>query len=477
MNDALLSLVTPLVAALIVLTGPAMTPRRASVIVLLGSALSFIAALLALQSATQMAMPQTLNLGGWEDGLAIRLRLSPLSALLLAFTALIHLLVGLYARFSRFASGDDFWVLSAFLHTALAALWLSADLFNLYITLELIGLAAVAMVALSGPKAYQAAADYLLLSLAASMIYLLGVVFLYSEYHTLDVMQLGSVSADSARTRLALALITAGLMLKGALWPLHLWLPAAHAGAPAAVSALLSAVVVKGPLFILWLAWTEVAPADLAREVGPMVATAGMIALVAGGWAAMRSPYIKVLVAYSTVAQLGYALMALGLLMSWQIPQMHIALWLFVIAHGLAKASLFMAAGEMQGTLGTRRLTGLRGATQTVPIAMFAFAVAGGSLIGLPPSGGFLAKWVLLEPILSQPQNWPWALGILLGTLVSAAYIFRVVVLAFDRATINPPDTRPHLMGHWLALMPALIVWGMALLGEQLIELLAGGGV
>ena len=108
---------------------------------------------------------------------------------------------------------------------------------------------------------------------------------------------------------------------------------------------------------------------------------------------------------------------------------------------------------------------------------MFAFAVAGGSLIGLPPSGGFLAKWVLLEPLLSQPQNWPWAIGVLLGTLVSAAYIFRVVALSFDRARINPPDINPDRVGHWLALLPALMVWGMALSGEWLIQLLAGGGV
>jgi len=267
------------------------------------------------------------------------------------------------------------------------------------------------------------------------------------------------------------------LMLKAALWPLHLWLPPAHTSAPTAVSALLSGLVVKGPLFILWVLWSEVAPPELAQQIGPVLAIAGMIALTAGGLSAMRSPYIKTVVAYSTVAQLGYALMALGLLLTWQLPQMHIALWLFVIAHGLAKASLFLAAGEMQSSLGTRRVEGLRGATQTVPVAMFAFAVAGGSLIGLPPSGGFLAKWVLLEPLLSQPGNWPWAIGVLLGTLVSAAYIFRVVALSFDRARINPPDINPDRVGHWLALLPALMVWGMALSGEWLIQLLAGGGV
>ncbi len=478
MTYALISLSIPLFCALLLLlAGTYVSERALAITTITASLLSLIIAWLALQEVATANQSLLLNLGGWESGLAIRLRLSPLSGLLLLFTAFMHLLIGLYAGLSRQGAVRDFWPLSSFLHGSLAALWLSADLFNLYITLELLGLTAVAMVALAGKKAFRPAANYLILSLAASLFYLLGVVLLYGRYNSLDILILAGETQNDVITRLALLMMTAGLMLKAALWPLHLWLPSAHTNAPTAVSALLSGLVVKGPLFILWLLWSEVAPLALARQIGPVFGVAGMIALVAGGISAMRSPYIKTLVAYSTVAQLGYALMALGLLLTWQLPQMHIALWLFVIAHGLAKASLFLAAGEMQTTLGTKRVSGLRGATQTVPVAMFAFAVAGGSLIGLPPSGGFLAKWVLLEPLLSQPQNWPWAFGVLLGTLVSAAYIFRVVALSFDRARINPPDTRPDRLGHWMALLPALMVWGMALTGDWLIRLLAGGGV
>lgn len=478
MNYALTSMTLPFVCALLtLLAGPRLRTRHSGMLTVGGSLLSCVAAGMALLQVADSGTTELLNLGGWETGLAIRMRLSPLSALLIMFTASMHVLIGLYAAFSRQGASRDFWPLSGFLHGSLVALWLSADLFNLYITLELLSLTAVAMVALSGPSAYKAAANYLILSLTASLFYLMGVALFYGHYGALDVITLASLAEDDTLTRLALLLMTAGLMLKAALWPLHLWLPAAHASAPTAVSALLSGLVVKGPLFILWLVWSEIAPPLLAQEVGPLLAIAGVLALTAGGWAAFRTPWIKVLVAYSTVAQLGYALMALGLLLTWQLPQMHIALWLFVMAHGLAKASLFLAAGEMQYTLGTRRVASLRGATQTAPIAMFAFAVAGGSLIGLPPSGGFLAKWVLLEPLLSQPQNWPWAIGVLLGTVVSSAYIFRVVVLSFDRATITPPDTRPDRLGHWLALLPALMVWGMALIGDRLIRLLAGGGV
>jgi len=474
-NPALLSMTLPLALALLLsLAGQRISFRIAGILVVISSTASLIAAWLALQDAATTGQ-QLMAIGGWEATLAIRFRLTPLVALMLLFTALIQILVALYARFSKQGARPGFWTLSSFLHGSLAALWLSADLFNLYVTLELLTLTAVALVAQAGPKAWKPALNYLLLSLAASLFYLLGVALLYGRYGVLDIVTLNGMTDTDSTTRVALVLMTGGLMLKAALWPLHLWLPAAHASAPTAVSALLSALVVKGPLFILWVLWSQVAPPALAQQVGPVFAVAGMLALVAGGYSAMRSPYLKILVAYSTVAQLGYGLMALGLLLYWQHPQMNIALWLFVFAHGLAKASLFLAAGEIQSTLGTRRISGMRGATQTVPVAMFAFAVAGGSLIGLPPSGGFLAKWVLLGPLLSEPAHWPWAVGVFLGTLVSAAYIFRCVAVAFDRARINPRDLETDPVGQWLAMLPALLVWAMALTGDTLVQLLAGG--
>lgn len=476
MNFALISLLTPLAMALFLLV----SRSRSGWWVMASSLISLLAALAALQSVITSG-DQWLNLGGWAAPLGIRLHLMPVSALLLVFTSLIHLLVSVYAERSRHSQTKrtDFWPLSCLLHASLAALWLSNDLFNWYITLELLGLVAVAMVTISGRKAYGPALRYLLLSLVASLFYLLGVVLLYGHYGVLDLTLLAELThADASRndptTRLALVLMTLGLMLKAAFWPLHLWLPPAHASAPTAVSALLSALVVKGPLFILWLLWSQVAPPELGREAGPIIAIAGVLALIFGGWSALRAPHIKTLVAYSTVAQLGYAMMALGLLLHWQKSELHVALWLFVLAHGLAKVSMFLAAGEMQATLGSKSVGALKGATQTMPIAMFAFAIAGGSLIGLPPSGGFLAKWLLLRPLLLEPAHWPWAAGVLIGTLVSAAYVFRVVALSFDRANPTRPDYDPDPFSQWLALLPALLVWGMALISDSLILWLTG---
>lgn len=466
MTLALASLLLPLGTALLML----LLRLRSGIWVIAASLGSLLCAGLALQEVIEQGV-QTLTIGGWRTPLGIRFELSSLTAVLLVFTAMTHLLVAIYAQHSRHshARNTDYWPLSGLLHASLAALWLSRDLFNWYVTLELLGLVAVAMIILSGPRAHAPALRYLLLSLAASLCYLLGVALLYGRYGVLDLDLLAQASEADHSTRMALLLMTVGLMLKAALWPLHLWLPAAHSSAPTAVSALLSALVVKGPLFILWLLWSRVAPVDMTESAGLLFALAGIVALLAGGWAALRTPLLKTLVAYSTVAQLGYALLALGLLLRWQQSELSVALWLFVLAHGLAKVSMFLAAGEMQATLGSKRVASLKGATQTMPVAMFAFAVAGGSLIGLPPSGGFVAKWVLLQPLLLEPIHWPWALGVLLGTLASAAYVFRVVALSFDRADATPPDYNPDPFAQWLALLPAIAVWGLALFSQPLI--------
>ncbi len=477
MTFALLSLTLPFAAALLIalLHGLRRPPRWSAGWWLLAATLaSLVCAGLALDATTRGQAATDLHIGGWAEPLAIRLKLTPLKALLLVFVALVHLLVGLYALRSRPRIAEDYWTLSGLLHAALAALILSADVFNLYVTLELLSLVSVALVALSGPRAYGPALNYLLLSLGASLCYLMGVAILYGQYGVLDLAALGEAARNDRPTRFALLLMSAGLMLKGAMWPLHAWLPPAHTFAPTPVSALLSALVVKGPLFILWQLWSEVAPPELGRSVGPLFAVAGAAALVAGGWSACRAPYIKQLVAYSTVAQLGYATLGLGLLLYLQQPRYHVALWLFVVAHGLAKVSLFLAAGEMQATLGSRRLNALRGATQSVPISMAAFAIAGISLIGMPPTGGFLAKWALLEPLFTQPRHWPWACAVLLGTFVSAAYVFRAVGLGFERVTITREPRNHDRLAQWLTLVPALLVWGMALIGEDLIRWLSG---
>lgn len=465
---ALGAVLLPLFSALIMLLWPKLAPRLQCI----SAVASVVLACLLLQHVLVNGSQQ-LFIGGWNPLLAIRWQADGLTALLVLLSAVLHLLVSLYALSVRQRDklASAFWPLSSLLLASLQALWLSRDLFNLYVCLELLGMVAVALVTLSGDKAIRPALSYLLFSLFASLCYLLGVALLYAAYGALDMLLLQGQLQANLLTTMALLLITLGLMLKAAWWPLHLWLPAAHAAAPAPVSALLSALVVKGPLFMLVLVWTSLAPAALLNAAAYGFFACALGALFFGGIAALRTPYSKTLVAYSTVAQLGYAMLALGLLLRFDLPEFAAALWLFVMAHALAKAACFLSIGEMQQTLGVKKVAQLKGASQTMPLAMFAFAVAGGSLIGLPPSGGFLAKWALLLG-LWQTQQFFILLVLLAATLLSAAYIFRIVVLAFDRAEPTTPDFAPQLLPQWLALLPALAVWAMAFFSMPLLAIL-----
>ena len=176
-------------------------------------------------------------IGGWSAPLGIDLVADGLSLWMLAMTVLVGLGVSLYATaYFQGPRAAHFWPLWLFLLAALNALFLSGDLFNLYVTLEMIGLAAVALTALQGGShALVGAMRYLLATLLGSLAYLLGVVLLYHGYGTVDITLLGERVADDPVAWMAMGLMLAGLALKTALFPLHFWLPPAHASAPAAV--------------------------------------------------------------------------------------------------------------------------------------------------------------------------------------------------------------------------------------------------
>lgn len=344
------------------------------------------------------------QVGGWGAPLGIDLAVDGLSAAMLLLTQCVALPLAIYAR-SYFKTGDPagvwFWPLMGFLVAGLNALFVSADLFNIYVTLELVGLAAVALVAAGGGAQQVAAAlRYLFATLVGSGAYLLGVALLYGAYGTVSIATLMPlVTADAPRlVWIASGLMVAGLMLKTALFPFHFWLPPAHGGAPAPVSALLSALVVKASFYLILRLWLGPLQALLPAFAWGM-ALLGAAAIFWGSWQAIRAVRLKHLIAYSTVAQLGYLFLIFPLLTN---PTALKAGVMQIFAHGLAKAGMFAAAGVMIKATGQDTVAGLAGAVERLPVTLFAFGLAGMTLMGLPPSSGFLAKWQIIEAALAQ---------------------------------------------------------------------------
>jgi len=399
--------------------------------------------------------------GGWGAPLGIDLHADGLSLLMLIMTALVGFGVSLYATgYFKPRHSVRFWPLWLLLFGALNALFLSADLFNLYVTLELVGLSAVALTALQGGRdALTGAMRYLLATLLGSLAYLLGVALLYHGFGTVDIALLSERISSSPVVWAALGLMSTGLILKTALFPLYFWLPPAHASAPAPVSAVLSALVVKASFYILLRLWLAIFT-DLSGNVAGLFGLLGAAAVLWGSLQALRQTRVKLLVAYSTVAQIGYLFLVYPL-----APGMGITAWsamaYLLISHALAKAAMFLAAGNLMHFGGHDRIADLDRVVQRLPLTAGAFALAGVSIMGLPPSGGFNGKWLLLQAALAQGR-WDLVGVILLGGVLAAGYVFKVLGNTFTQAPrTHEPVSVPARM-QWAAM---LLAAGAILLG------------
>ena len=258
-------------------------------------------------------------IGNWTPPLGIGWRLDGLTAHMLMATAAVGTGISVYAvgYFAPCpASPPDpkamvkerfFWPLWLFAWGGLNVLFLSADAFNIYVALEIVSFAAVTLVALSGTvEALKAATRYFLLTLAGSLVYLLGVGLTYSAYGVLDLELLSAAVQPDATGAAALSLITMGLMIKAALFPMHFWLPPAHANAPAPVSAVLSGLVVMASFYLLVRLWLDTFAAVVTPLSSHLPGVLGSAAILIGSLLAMRQQRLKMMFAYSTEAQVGY---------------------------------------------------------------------------------------------------------------------------------------------------------------------------
>jgi multicomponent Na+:H+ antiporter subunit D len=283
--------------------------------------------------------------------------------------------------------------------------------------------------------------------LLGSILYLLGAVLLLGAYGTLDIALLSRrVHAEPAAWA-AISLMTAGLLAKAALYPFHLWLPPAHAGAPAPASAILSGLVVKAPFFLVVRLWFDVMPGIPERAAAQVLGILGAVAIIFGSVVALCQARLKLLIAYSTVAQIGYLFLIFPLAIRPETGHpWSSAAWtggvLQAVSHAFAKAAMFMAAGLIAEALGHDRIAGLAGVGRALPITVFAFGLGGLSLMGLPPSGGFVAKAMLLTAAVAEGQWW-WAVVILAGGLLAGGYVFVVLARA-----IGDPLEPLRLSGH-----------------------------
>ncbi len=376
--------------------------------------------------------PVTHTLGGWVPPLGIVLVIDGLSLLILWLSAAVLLGVTLYS-FSYLNDNAHFWPVLLFAVGGLNALVCSGDLFNAYIAIEILTFAAVGLAGWGpGTASKSSALRYLITSATGSVCYILGVALLYLQYATLDMASLFGLLENNLTTWLAFSIISVGLMMKSALFPFHFWLPSTHASAISPSSALLSSLIVKAPIYLMIRFWMELSALPQFNVWLVLFSLLGAAAILWGGYQALLSEKIKTLIAYSTISQVGYIFVVISLLQHRSDMLALSALYFFILSHGLAKCALFLAAGSIVKAAGRDDLQGITGAATHMPLTIGAIALAGVSLIGLPPSGGFVGKWMLLSDAIAQ-ERWWLVVVVFIGTLAAGAYVYRMISLAFNR--------------------------------------------
>lgn len=417
------------------------------------------------------------RVGDWGAPLGIDLLVDGLAVVMLVLTAIVALAMALYARIWVVAARSDspwLWPLLGALLAGLDLLFLTSDLFTVYVGLELVGLAAVALVAAEGKAAQIAAAwRYLVASLLAAGAWLLAIALLYGAYGTVSIEVIAALMETSVplAATLALGIMALALAVKGALFPFHFWLPAAHGSAPPPVSALLSALVVKAPFYLL-LRLRLTLPEGVAAPLDGAAAILGSLAIAWGSWRAFRAERLKHLVAYSTVAQLGYLFLLFPLLGAGEGALT--AGVMQTVAHAFAKAGLFAAAGVALLATGRDSVAALSGLAGHLPVTWFAFGFAGVTLMGLPPSGGFLAKWLLIDAAVASGR-WPLVAAVIAGGLLAALYVFRILARAYGPRAEPAPRAVPRSL-EWIALALAATGFAVGLEAGVIAALLAHTG-
>lgn len=416
--------------------------------------------------------------GGWGRPLGIEFGLDGLSLLMLIAVWPVTAAVGVLAW--RRGVEPLFWPLLLSFWGTLNALFISADIFNLYVALELLTLGSVTLIARSGKEAALAAAfRYLLAAVLGSAAYLFGVGLVYGTAGSLALQDLSGLAAMGAGGRWAAALVLAGLLLKAAVFPLHFWLPPAYLHTAPPGDALLASLGSKAVIYLLIRLWPcFVGGAGTGELLSFFLGVLGSAAVIWGSLMALRVERLKVLLAYSSVAQTGYVLLLFSF-GDYETAHGNLALGgvaMLLVSHTWASAAMFMAAEGVSAAAGSDRVSDLNRSEGRPQLAVYAFGLGGVSLIGLPPSGGFVAKWLLLRASFAS-GSWWWIPTLALGGLLAAGYVFRVL----QQAVVRHPGVQgagdagggPHLIGFILA-STAII---LGLVGIWPLELLQRGGL
>lgn len=414
--------------------------------------------------------------GDWPAPMGITLVGDPLSVFMLFMAQLVLTLGVVYSLGSteKAVHYPTYYPVFMGLATGLSGAFLTGDMLNLFVFAEVIVISGAVLTSIADDAlGAEAAYKYILISTLASMLFLLAIGALYAGFGTLNMAHLSRLIARTPTEPLAmagLALLTATFFIKGAVFPFHFWQPDFHAVAPTAVSAMLSSLVVKVGVYGLMRA-TTLLFVEYAAALSTVLIVAGLAGMVVGGLAAIRTYNVKRVLAYSTLGQVGYMLIGLGL----GTPLGLLTALVAAFNHSVIKSAMLMLAGAVasRAPIKSANFEVIGGLGKYLPGLGALFFLGGMGLAGLPPTNGFISKMLLFR---GAAQAGEWVALALVGVsgLISLIYVTRAFMRIWWEPLPEGHKAKPTGDG-WLA--PAILIGLCVMLGLWSEPLLAAAQV
>ncbi len=377
--------------------------------------------------------------GGFEAPFGIEYVVDGLNSIILIIISFMFFIITVYSKRSLEKEIENrrlplFYALYTLFYTGILGIVITGDIFNLYVFIEIASLSSYTLIAMGQKRnALMASYNYLILGTIGATFILIGIGYLFMATGSLNMadIKLRIVPLyHSKMVRTAFAFLTLGLMLKLALFPLHVWLPNAYSYAPSAMGALLAATGTKVSAYALIRILYSVFTIEFDMKIIPfnqIFLLISLVAILAGSTLALAQTNLKKMLAYSSIGQIGYITLGISLsnATSLQGSVLHI------FNHSLMKGGLFLIAGGIFYKLNIENIYDMKGISKRMPYSMAFFVILTLSMIGMPFTVGFLSKWYLILGAIEVGRYFVIPI-IVISSLLSLIYLWRLVEISFN---------------------------------------------
>ncbi len=395
------------------------------------------------------------HFGNWAPPIGIEFRIDAFSALVVMFVTLSGFIFmpWMYKSVSKDIENKReylFYTMILLCYAGLLGMAVTGDVFNLFVFLEISSISTYVLIGMSRDRrGLIAAFNYLIMGTIGATFYIIAVGMMYQVTGTLNMVDMAARLAELKGNRtvlIALAFMFTGLGLKAAVFPLHSWLPRYYTFAPNAATTFLAATATKVSLYALirtsLIMFATTAP-QLINMYGNIFVFLGICGMIVGAAAATRQYNIKRILAYSSISQMGYMIMAVGLTRPGNTTVLDAGLFaamFHMFSHALLKGLLFMGSGALAYRGLGPWLIRLQGRGRSMPITMGLFIIGGLGLIGIPGTVGFISKWYLIRAAVLV-ENWLAVVAILITSAMAVVYFWRLIEVAY---LMKPPTNAPE---------------------------------